>query len=105
MLRNRVREPLAVAGRAVEVDRGHHVSPRREHRVVPARPPGVGPGALRPAVNQIDERIPPGGIEAGRLEQPPEDGVSERAHEAELVERPEIERLQRRVVVMRELAA
>src|SRR2546422_11415791 len=78
---------------------------RSEHRVLPARPPVVGPRARGPAVNQVDERIAPGGVEAGRFEQPPEDGVSQRAHEAELVERPEIERLERCVGVMRELAA
>ena len=89
----------------MEVDRGHHVSARREQRVVPARPPVIGPRALRPAVDQVDERIPLRGVEAGWLEQPPEDRVSERAHEAELVERAEIERLERRIVVMRELPA
>src|SRR5213594_1064496 len=62
VLRNGVRELLTIAGRAMEVDRGHHVSTRREHRVVPARPPVVGPGTLRPAVNQVDERIPPGRV-------------------------------------------
>ena len=89
----------------MEVDRGHHVSTRREHRVVPACPPVVGPGTLRPAVNQVDQRIPPGRVEAGRLEQPPEDGVSLRAHEAECVERPEIERFEHGVGMMRELPA
>src|SRR2546430_17078813 len=82
--------------------RGHHVSARREQRVIPARSPVVGPRSLRPAVNQVDERIPFGGVETGRLEQPPEDGVSQRAHEAELVQRPQIERLERRVGVRSE---
>src|SRR3989454_9151995 len=105
VLGNRVRKLLAVAGRAVEVDRGHHVSARREQRVIPPRSPGVGPRSLRPAVNQVDERIPPGGVETGGLEQPSKDGVSQRAYETELVERPQVERLERRVGVMCELAA
>src|SRR2546427_9091845 len=53
VLGNGVRKLLAVAGRAVEVDRGHHVSARREQRVIPARSPVVGPRSLRPAVNQV----------------------------------------------------
>src|SRR5207249_6788944 len=87
----------------MEVDRGHDVSARREQRVVPARPPVIGPRALRPAVDQVDERIPLRGVEAGWLEQPPEDRVSERAHEAELVERPQIEGCYRGIGMMREL--
>src|SRR5256712_13199548 len=87
------RSLLAVAGRAVEVDRGHHVSARREQRVIPARSPVVGPRSLRPAVNQVDERIPFGGVETGGLEQPPKDGVSQRAHDTVLVQQPQIERL------------
>src|SRR2546430_14307047 len=88
-----------------EVDRGHHVSARREQRVIPARSPVVGPRSLRPAVNQADERIPFGGVEPGGLEQPPTDGGSQPAHEAALGQRPQTERLERRAGVMPELAA
>src|SRR2546422_8130659 len=60
---------------------------RSEHRVVPARSPVVGPRTLRPAVNQVDERIAPGGVKAGRFEQPPEDGVRSAEHTSELQSR------------------
>src|SRR5207245_5163600 len=56
VLGNGVRKLLAVAGRAVEVDRGHHVSARREQRVIPARSPVVGPRSLRPAVSVEDRK-------------------------------------------------
>src|SRR6266511_322248 len=102
MLRDRVGELLAVARRAVEVHLGNDESRSAacKHLIVPARTPAVGPRPLRAAVNEIDQRILPGGIEARRLLRPAEHRVAERADETELLERRQIQRRESGVVVM-----
>ena len=83
------------AGRAVEIHHRHHVTPRREQVVVPPRAPGIEPGALGAAVHQVGQRVFPGRIEARRLEQPGMHRVAQRTHEAEALERRQVEAGQR----------
>src|SRR2546422_1054967 len=56
-----------------------------------------------PAVHQIDERILPRGVEAGRLQDPAEHRVAERAQEPVFLERLRVEGRQRLIVVVCEL--
>src|SRR4029077_16861860 len=89
-----------VARRTVEVHLGDDEATGREHLVIPPRTPAIGPRPLGAAVNQIDERIFFRRVEARRLLRPPEHRIAQRADEAELLERRQIERRERGVVVM-----
>src|SRR6266700_4018980 len=56
------------------------------------------PRALRSAVNEVDQRVLFRRVEPRRLENPAEHRIAQRAHEAERLERPEVELRQRGVV-------
>ncbi len=104
VLRDGIGEVLPIARRAMEVHGRHDVAARREHLIVPARAPGIGPRALRATVDQIDDVVLLGRIEGRRLEGPPEHRVALGAHKAVFVERPQVELGERRVVDVTQLA-
>ena len=67
VFRHGVGKRLSVTAAAVEVDHENHIAGRGKHLVIPAIVEIIGPGALRPAVDQLDGRVFLIGIKKGRL--------------------------------------
>ena len=80
-----VEEGVAEAGGAVVVDAAHHVALRGEGGGVPAVVPAVARGRVRPAVDDVQQRVLLPGVEAGRVAQPHLHLVAERAVEPQLL--------------------
>ena len=83
VLRDRVGEGLAVADRAVEVDRDHRETGARIGLRVPAVMEFVGPRALRTAMDQECDRIFPAGLGPNRRHHVTVHGVAVPALEGE----------------------
>ena len=81
---DRVGEGLAVAGRAMEIDAHRGIARRDKDARVPAIRPAVGEAALRPAVDEEDDRQPGGHPRRYQLPAPHRFVIG--AGEAELVE-------------------
>ena len=67
----------------MEIDGCHDVAPGGEEAVVPAEVPGVEPGALGAAMDQVGDRVLLGRVEPGRFDQVAEDAVALGSDEAE----------------------
>ena len=95
---DRIREGLAVPGRAVEVDHDDRVPGARVDLRVPTVVPVVPSAPLRPAVDDEGDGIPTCRVEAGRLHHVPVDGLAIPAGERELLGVADIEIAQPRGV-------
>src|SRR6185312_1369083 len=79
---HRIRERLAIARRAVEIDEHDTVPGTREHLRIPAVAPLVRHARLRTAVDDEGDRIAPGRIESMRPDDVPIDFLSVPSGEA-----------------------